>query len=207
LNKQRNTRRRMLIRRLNNIRHEHAKKIDILCNDMVSAHGEFINQLNTLKFSVDFYESIVGWKDLSSLLNIASELIKKNVPNINISIFLLGPESFELHMADKDNPIEINSDGIESCFTLELVRNICRSNSIYSLDDMLEMGLCGDSAVLGKMSAAAVPLGRFGDDVGFILIYRNGKHEISFGDIQRISGITGGLCKAIKACQPECHAV
>lgn len=199
--KQKKSKERQLIRRLNNIRHEQVKKIDILCKDMVSAHGDFTKQLYTLTFAVNFYENLLGNNDLHSILNTAAGSIKSFVPGSNVAIFLLDGCGFELHMVDSDNPIDLDTAQLESCFTQEVVDNICRANFVCSLDEMFKMGLMGNPALFAKISATAIPLKKFSHPVGFILIYRNAEDALVQNEIERICAITPGLLNTIESCQ------
>ena len=187
---------------LNQVRHEQAKKIDILCNDMVSAHADFIKQLQTLTFGISFYESIIGHADLGSLLDAATELICQTVRDANVAVFLLETGSFELHMAD-DHPIDFDADQIESCFTPDIVHNISRANRICSLDDLYEIGLQGNISMLSKLSIAAIPIGRYSSPAGFILIYRGAENKLTAEELQKVNAVTPGLCSAIHS---TCHA-
>ncbi len=205
LDKQDSKRTRRLISKLNKIRHTQDRKIDILCNDMVSAHRDFVKQLSSLNFTVDFYESILGQNDLGGLLNTAAERIKEYVADCNVAIFLLESEGFELHIVDQEHPIDIDADSLESYFTPEVVRNICRSNRVNSLKDMFEMGLVGNVSDLSRISAAAVPLGRFGSGIGFILIYRGADKPLGCNDLEKLTTIQSGLCKTIESCQGLTH--
>ncbi len=89
--KQRHRRLRLLIGKLNKERKRQAQKIDILCNDFISAHRDFIKRLNTINFTANFYEAIVGTTDLSGLLYTAGKLIKDEIPDSSVAFFLLGP--------------------------------------------------------------------------------------------------------------------
>ena len=201
MGKQLNKRARSLIRRLNRIRHKQAKQIDILCNDMISVHRDIVKQLKSLNFSVDFYESLLGQNDLTSLLNTSAELIRHYITNSNVAVFLLDCEGFELHMVDEESPIEIDTGRLESFFTSEVVENICRSNRVCSLDDIFEMGFVGNLSDLSRISAAVIPLGSFGVGIGFILLYRSAENKITSDELQRLTTITPGLCRAIESCR------
>ena len=124
--KQRHRRLCLLIRKLNKERKKQAQKIDILCNDFISAQRDFIKRLNTINFTANFYEAIVGISDLSGLLYTAGKLIKGEIPDSNVAFFLLHPvrnsigaeypakgkisngvkqDNFELYMFDSDQPL------------------------------------------------------------------------------------------------------
>ena len=172
---------------------------------MVSAHTDFVDRLNSLNFGVNFYESILGQSNLTTLLNIAAEHIKHSVRNANVAVFLVNCDGFELHMVDEETPIEITAERLESYFTSEVAKNICRANWVCSLEDMLAMGLVGNPNELSRISAAAVPLRRFGPGVGFILIYRGAEDALSRSELKKVAAITPGLSRAIEACQEATH--
>ena len=197
---------RLLIGKLNKERKKQAKKIDILCNDLIAAHRDFIKRLNTISFTANLYESIVGTTDLGSLLYTACKLIKDEIPDASVAFFLRQAESFELHMFESDQPITLEKQRLENCFSPELVDNICKSNKICTLDDMFAMGLQGNPTCLNKISAVTIPLGQLGPSPGFILIYRSSKNRLTAEELNNISAITPGLSQAIQSCQALSHA-
>ncbi|MHC4397169.1 MAG: hypothetical protein ACYS1A_16145 [Planctomycetota bacterium] len=204
--KQRYKKLRLLFGKLSKKHKEQAKKIDILCNDLIAAQRDFIKRLDVINFTANFYESIVGTTDLSSLLYTSARLIREQTADLNIAFFLRKQDNFELHLFESDQPIALEKQGLENCFTDELVDNICRSNKLCTLDCLFEMGLQGTPTVLNKISAATIPLGRSGTSLGFILIYRSSEHELTAGELNNISAITCGLSQAIESCQVLFHS-
>jgi len=205
--KQRQKRLRLLVARLNKEHKKQAKKIDILCNDLIAAQRDFIKRLNTISFTVNFYESIVGETDLSSLLYAACKLIKEEIPNASVAFFLRQTESFELHMFESDQPITIDEQRPENYFTTELVDNICKSNKLCSIEEMFAMGLQGNLNVLNKISAFTIPLGQFGPSPGFILIYHSSQNKLTADKLDKITAVTCGLSRAIQSCYALSHLV
>lgn len=199
--KQRHRRLRLLISKLNKERKRQAKKIDIVCKDLIEAQRDFIKRLDTISFRANFYESIVGTTDLSTLLYTAGKLIKDEIPDANIIFFLRQADSFKLHMFESDEPIAIDQEGPENCFTEELVDNICKSNKICTLEDMFAMGLQGNLVGLNKISAFTIPLGQLGSSLGFILIYCSSQNKLGEDKLKNISAITCGLSRAIQSCR------
>ncbi len=199
--KQRHKRLRLLIGKLNKERKRQAKKIDILCNDLIAAQRDFIKRLNTISFTADFCESIIGRGDLNMLLYTASTLIKEKIANANVSFFLRQAESFELHMFKSDQPIAFEKQRMENWFSAEVMDNICKSNRLCTVDDMFAMGLQGNLTRLNKISAVTIPLGLFGSSLGFILIYRTSKNKLTADEINDICSVTCGLSRAIASCQ------
>lgn len=205
--KQRYRRLRLLIGKLNKERKVRAKKVDILCNDLIAAQRDFIKTLATISFTANFYESIVGTSDLSTLILTAGKLIKDKIPDANIAFFLRQSNSFELHLFENDQPITLDKQRLENCFTPELVDNICKSNKLCTLDSLLAMGLQSSPTCLSKISAFTIPLGWLGPPLGFILVYRSSENKVTPEELENISAVTPGLSRAIASCRVLSHAV
>jgi hypothetical protein len=203
--KQRHTRLRLLLKQLNKDRKRQAKKIDILCNDMIEAQRGFIKTLRTISFAARFYESIVGMTNLDNLLCAAVELIQAESPGASVTFFLHHRESFEIHAFESGLPAHIDTQHIENCFSQELMDNICKSTRICTLEDMFEMGLQGDLPRLKGISGVTIPLGRFGSPLGFMLIHRSSQETLTTDEIGNISAVTPGLSQAIACCQALSH--
>ena len=205
----RNKRLRLLISRLNKERKKQAKQIDILCNDFVAAQKDFIKSLNTIGFAADFYGAIAGLTELNELLFAAGNLIKDQIPNANVAFFLLAPaiaegqqhDNFELHIFESDQSIDLENRRIENFFTAELVGDIAKSNRICAIEDMLAMGLAGPPACLEKISTAAIPLSTPACSLGFVLIYRSSRNQLTADELKAVAQITPGLARSIASCR------
>ena len=191
----------MLLKRLNRERKIQAKKIDILCNDLVAAHRQFINKLNAISFKAAFYETIISITDINELLFRTATSIEQLFGRANAAFFLRQRNGFKLHLFESDRPISLGDKSLENCFSDELVENICNSNRVCSLEDMLTMGLEANPTVLNRLSAFTIPLGQFGTSEGFILIYRPADRKFTQADLDKICAVTDGLSAAIKSCR------
>jgi len=203
---ERHRRLRLLIKKLNRERKKQAKKIDILCNDFIAAQKDFIKRLNTLSFTASFYESIIGTTDLSNLLCAGVKLIKEEIGDANVIFFLRQADNFELHIFESAEPIALDKQHFEDCFSHELMDSICKSNKVCTLDDMFAMGLQGNLVGLNKISAVTVPLGLLGSSLGFILICRSSENKVTADELRSICAVTFGLSRAIQACQELLHS-
>jgi hypothetical protein len=199
--KNRRRRVRLLIKNLNKERKKQAKQIDLLCNDFIAAQREFIKRLNTITFTANFYESIIGATDLDGLLQAAVRLIREEIAGANVTFFLRRGDDFELHIFENEQPIALEKQNLENYFNTELVDNICKSNKICTLEDMFGMGLEGNLTGLNRISASTIPLGLAGPSLGFILIYRSSEDKLTSDELNNISAITYGLSQAIQSCQ------
>ena len=204
--KQRHRRLRLLIKKLNKKRKKQAKKIDILCNDFIAAQRDFIKSLKTISSIANFYESIIGITDLNSLLYTAAKLIKEENADANVTFFLRQLDNFELYMFESEEPVALEKQHLESCFSAELMDNICKSNKVCTLDDMFAMGLEGNLIGLNKISGVTIPLCLHGLSLGFILICRPSENKFTPEELSNISAVTFGLSRAIQSCQTLLHS-
>jgi transcriptional regulator with GAF, ATPase, and Fis domain len=199
-NEQREKRIRRLVSKVNKERKKQRMQIDILCNDLIAEQKNFVKKLNVISFTAYFYECIVGKTQMSDLLYAVGKLIKEQIPDTNVALFLRQKENFELNTLGGDEPITLNEDALENSFTPELVNNICQVNKVCSLDEMFALGLAGKPTWLNNISAVTIPLSYSGVCVGFILLYRASDKKITENEIRHISAVTTGISRAISSC-------
>jgi len=207
LDKNRNKRLRLLIKKLNKERKKQAKKIDILCNDLIAAQRDFVKKLKTISFITNFYESIIGAVDLNNLLYTAAGLIKKQADGANVTFFLRQEESLELHTFESSQATAFVKQHFEDCFSPELIENICASNKVCTIENMFAMGLQGNLVELSKISAVSIPLDVCCSLSGFILVYRPSEKKLTANEVSDISAVTYGLSRAIVSCQALLHSL
>ncbi len=206
-NKKRHERLRLLLKALNKKRKKQGKQIDILCNDLISAHRDFIEKLDLISFTAGFYELIIGANELDVLLCNAGKMIGQKVDDTNIAFFLRQHGNFELHVFESDKPITMERKDLETSFTPELISGICAMNKVCTLEDMFAMGLQGNPKKLNTITAATIPLGQAGTSFGFILLYRPSKSKFKEQELDSISAVSPGLSRAIWNSRQTQHSI
>ena len=166
---------------------------------MVSAHRDFIRQVADLNFAVRFYENAIGQPDLTGVVESTIEMVEGVISNADVSVFVLNSDSFEVHMAGNSELLDARQSALESCFTLDVVKEICRWVHIGKLDEMCQAGLQASPVILKSLSAAAVPFGKIGEPMGFILIHRNVGDPLLAEELESVAVITGALSSVIKS--------
>ena len=197
----RNKRIRLLVRKLNIERKKQAHKIDILCNDLIGAQRKFIKRLHAVSFSIDFYESLIGITRLTDLLRYAETFIKERIDDVNVTLFIRSDDGFQSYTTGSEHPILDEKLCLENCFTHESFENICRTNNICDLDQMLTMNIECNLSITNKLSAYTIPLEIQGLSLGFILLYRPIENKLTPEDLETVTSITPGLSKAITTSQ------
>jgi DNA-binding response OmpR family regulator len=80
------------VRKLSEARRMVAKKVDLLCNDLVTAYGEVSRQVDAVRTQEDFRKICDGAADLEQLLCHAMDWIMRRVGYANIAVFLASDE-------------------------------------------------------------------------------------------------------------------
>ncbi len=190
-----------VIRSLHSCQQNQADKIDILCREMVSAHRDFSTKLAALSFAASYYESLLGCTDLDDLLDTTVQGIRQAVKEADAAVFLLSENGFDVHIADVGVADPVEKKEFQHWFTREMVQSVSQMNRICSLEQLLRMGLQGSPAILKTISLAAIPLGRFGQPLGFVLVYRPAHLPLQSEELSRLAAVTVGLRKAIGSFQ------
>lgn len=79
---------REAVRRLNDSRKLISKKVDLLCNDLVSAYGELSRQLDGVRTQEGFRKFIANAKDLEQLLCHSMDWLLRQIGYSNVAVFL-----------------------------------------------------------------------------------------------------------------------
>ena len=196
----RNCRIRLLVKRLNQQRKKQATQVDILCNDIIASHRDFLNTVKTLTFAIEFHESLIGVRDLDNLFYTCACAIRNQIPDVSLAFFLSEVENFQVYAFDGGIPQNDQEHQFEQYFTNELVRAVTKANRTCGLDELLGMGLQISPAVLKDIWAVTIPVTEDGAAAGFMLLSKTSPQSIETSQIELLSAVRRGLSRAIKAC-------
>ncbi len=191
----------MLVHGVNQGRKRQARKIDILCNDLVGAHRGLIKKVDELRFAANFYQSIIAARNIEELIETAGSFLNNEIGGAKIVFFLRQGDSFNSFAFNSAEIEDEQPQTFESYFTSEVINDICRYNRPCNLDEMMTMGLQVLPSMLNNLSAFAIPLFSCGNSIGFILIYRTSAEQILPQQADVINTISNGLARAIASCQ------
>lgn len=80
------------VKRLNESRRLVSKKVDILCNDLVTAYGELSRQLEGVRTQEGFRKAIADAVDLEQLLCHSMDWMLREIGYCNVAVWLAGEE-------------------------------------------------------------------------------------------------------------------
>lgn len=196
---ERHKRLRLLLKKLNRQRKWQASRVDILCNDLISAHRVFLHRLQGIGFSAEFYRSLLGSTDLHDLLTRAGRSIRQELPGVSVRFFLRQTDGYGFRAVEHDLMPVLEGPGPEELLPAEVLDSICKSNRPCTTEDMRSMGLEDGLDELDEFSMATLPLQDLGRSLGFLLLYRRLPETLDPRELGRIELITCGLSEAIRA--------
>jgi FixJ family two-component response regulator len=89
---------RHAVKRLNEARKVVTKKVDLLCNDLITAYGELSKQLDIVRTQEGFKNFLGEMKDLEQLLCHTMDYLMRQVGYCNIAIWLAGDKASEFQL-------------------------------------------------------------------------------------------------------------
>jgi DNA-binding response OmpR family regulator len=88
---------KVAVKRLNESRRMISRKVDLLCNDLVTAYGELSRQLDDVRTQEGFRKYIAGAADLEQLLCHAMDWMLRQLGYCNVAVYLAGEDgAFQL---------------------------------------------------------------------------------------------------------------
>ena len=88
---------KVAVKRLNESRRLISRKVDLLCNDLVSAYGDLSRQLDDVRTQEGFRKAIAGAVDLEQLLCHSMDWLLRELGYSNVAVYLAGDDgAFQL---------------------------------------------------------------------------------------------------------------
>jgi len=190
---------RLYLKQLNRQRKQQARKIDILCNDLISAQRSYIQRLSTISFAAEFYRSLLGSTDLNHLLVRTDRFLRQEVPGASVAFYLRQPEGCELYPHWDDELLVGESSGVLLRLSPDLADSICKSDEPCTHTEIARMACESDLGTLDGLSVATLPLRDMGRPLGFVLLWRTLPVVVTAEEVRRISPVMCGLSQAIRA--------
>jgi CheY-like chemotaxis protein len=186
------------VRRLNEARRIVAKKVDLLCNDLVGAYSELAGQLDQVRTQEGFRNLLAGARDLEQLLCHAMDWMLRHLGYSNIAIWLAGHEQFQLGAYMK-HTIPGDAALIEAMRS-GLLRRVTRDGSLHvSAADAprilsnAEAGLMRDQAILASHCTY------LGESLAAVVLFRDGNRPFTSVDDAILKAISPIFAVALAA--------
>ena len=192
---------RTVVSTLNKARRKQNQKIDLMCNDILAAHNDFINKLQSFRFAADFYENLLGTSSLNEVAETAGEFFTSNIPDTNVVIVFAENANSQLHFYGSNPRLEDIPAALNDSLTGELTVQVCRSNKICRSELLCQLGFTASPMIMKQISIAAIPLSSTSDARGMMVLYRHGENKLRDEELKKAASVMPGLAKAIRACK------
>lgn len=189
---------RQLVSKHNKVKRSQKKQIDILCNDILKSHTEFISHLKNFQFAADFYENILGLSTPEQLAKAVGEYFITAFDNMNIATVFMSGNKPEIFIHSTDTSLQEIPSQIGPYLNARLVKQVCQSGKVCTTDDLCEMDFFTGPAVLKKISLAAIGINKAGPSLGMLIFYRTASEPLTKSELTSAASITPGLSTALK---------
>ncbi|HUB27409.1 MAG TPA: response regulator [Tepidisphaeraceae bacterium] len=176
------------VRRLNESRRMVARKVDLLCNDLVGAYGELAKQLDQVRTQEGFRSLLAAAKDLEQLLCHAMDWMLRQHGYCNIAVWLAGQDQFQLgaymkHTIAGDPPlIEAMRQG--------MLRRVIREGFVHLEGEEAAGALtAAENRFLRGQTIVGTHCTYLGESLAVLILYREGARPFTAADAEVIKSI------------------
>jgi DNA-binding response OmpR family regulator len=187
-NDKRLSRLRDAVRRLNISRHTVTKKVDLLCNDLISAYGELSRQMEDVRNQEAFRKLMHEAADLEQLLCHAMDWILKRAGFCNVAIWLAADDSdFQLGAYMKYTIT--GEPALTDAIKKSLLPLISREGFVHLGAEELVPHLSADLAKLAGQSLIGTNCAYLGETLATLVLFRDAKSPFTDEDAAMIKAI------------------
>ena len=165
-----------------------AKKVDLLCNDLINAYGDLSRQLDTVRISESFRGAIHSADDLEQMLCHAMDWLLRQMGYANVAIWLAAEPGFQLGAYMKYTiPGE---PALIEAMRQTLVPMVMRDGLVHLSATEVEERLSEDEAkFLKKQTILAAHCTYLGESLAQVILFRDADKPFTAADITTLRTI------------------
>ncbi len=180
------------VRRLNESRKLVTRKVDLLCNDLVTAYGELSRQLDGVRTQEGFRKYISQAGDLEQLLCHGMDWILRQIGYCNVAVWLAAEEN-EFQLGAYMKYTIAGENDLVDAMRAGLVRQVVRDGAVHLSDEQVQRRLSPQELdYLADQTLMGVNCTYLGESLATIVIFRDGSQPFSeedFGTLKAISPV------------------
>jgi DNA-binding response OmpR family regulator len=178
------------VKRLNKSRRLVTKKVDLLCNDLITAYGELAKQLDNVRTQEGFRKFLGEAKDLEQLLCHMMDWLLRQMGYANVAVWLASDDhEFELGAYMKYTiPGE---DGLTGAMKAGLVRAAVRDGFIHLNGEAVQEQLTpAELDYLADQELLAVNCTYLGEPLAVVALFRDAKEPFTDEDVAMLKAVS-----------------
>jgi DNA-binding response OmpR family regulator len=187
---QRLERLRQAVRRLNESRKVVSKKVDLLCNDLITAYGELARQLDTVRTQEGFRKFLSQAKDLEQLLCHVMDWLLRQLGYSNVAIWLASDDQrFELGAYMKYTIA--GEEGLNNAMRQGIVPLAVKESFLHLHGEAVQETLTpAELDYLADQEILAINCTYLGESLAVVALFRDAKEPFMEDDAETLKSIS-----------------
>src|SRR5688500_7162246 len=168
------------VKRLNEARRVVSKKVDLLCNDLITAYGELSKQVDSVRTQESFRKLLAEADDLEQLLCHAMDWLLRQLGYSNVAVWLAA-EDGEFQLGAYMKYTIPGDPALTEAMRKGLVAAVTREGFLHiKPDELARKATPAEMKYLRGQSVLACNCTYLGEALAAVVLYRDGKTP--FGD-------------------------
>jgi DNA-binding response OmpR family regulator len=182
---------RHAVRRLNEARKVVTKKVDLLCNDLISAYGELSKQLEYVRTQEGFKHYLGEMKDLEQLLCHTMDYLMRQMGYSNIAIWLAGDEAGQFQLGAYMKYTMAGEADLTDAMRNGIVKMVDRESFVHlSGEEADEVLTPAELDFLGNQEILATNCTYLGETLGVVVLFRDASKGFGEVDVATLKTIS-----------------
>ena len=178
------------VKRLNEARRLVSKKVDLLCNDLITAYGELSKQLDVVRTQEGFRALLAEAKDLEQMLCHAMDWLLRQLGYSNVAIWLTG-EDGEYQLGAYMKYTLPGEPPLTEAIRSGILRTIHHEGFVHlSADEAREKLSPAEAKFIGGQTILGVTCTYLGESLAAVVLFRDGKTPFTDDDAQALKTIS-----------------
>ncbi len=191
---------RVAVRRLNEARRLVSKKVDLLCNDLITAYGELSKQLDGVRTEESFRKLLAEAKDLEQLLCHAMDWMLRQLGYSNVAVWLASEDS-EFQLGAYMKYTTAGSPALTEAMRNGLVPVINREGFLHlSADEAKKVMTPEELKQMPGQTVLACSCTYLGESLASVVLFRDAASPFSDDDAAALRAIGPIFAVALASC-------
>jgi FixJ family two-component response regulator len=188
---------REAVHKLNQSRKLVSKKVDLLCNDLISAYGELAKQFDGVRTQEGFRAYLEQAKDLEQLLCHSMDWILRQIGYCNVAIWLAADNS-EFHLGAYMKYTIPGEPPLAEAMSQGLVPQVMRGGFVHLMPEEAEVALSDEELkYLGGQEVLAASSTYLGEPLAAVVLFRDGAKPFTDEDVATLKMISPVFAAAL----------
>ena len=178
------------VRRLNEARRLVSKKVDLLCNDLITAYGELSKQLDVVRTQEGFRKLLAEAKDLEQLLCHAMDWLLRQIGYSNVAVWLSGDDA-EYQLGAYMKYTTAGEQQFTDAMKQGLLKLVNRDGFVHlSADEVRDKLSHTELQFMAGQSVLGVTCTYLGESLATIIMFRDAKTPFTDDDATALKSIS-----------------